>query len=76
MIPKKLDHQTATELRSILDKLNIKNPRVIIDFEKETVEVEEDDYSVDDLLESAGALSPDRVNELRREIEKMREEWD
>ena len=75
MIPKKLDHTTAAELKAILSKLDIKNPRVTIDFVKETIELD-DEYSVDDLLESAGALSPERVNELREDIKKLREEWD
>ena len=75
MIPKKLDNATANEIRNILEKFNIKNPRVTIDFDKKTIEME-DDYSVDDLLESAGALSSDRIRELREDIRIMREEWD
>lgn len=75
MIPRKLDYVTLRELRAILGRLDIKDQRVTIDFDKETIELE-DDYSVDDLLESAGALSPERVKELREEIRVMREEWD
>ena len=47
-----------------------------IDFNNDTVELEDaDEYAVDDLLQSAGALSPERVKELREEIGRMREEW-
>jgi hypothetical protein len=75
MIPKKLDAVTANELKTILFKLDIKNARVTIDFVKEMIELE-DDYSVDDLLEAAGTLSPERANELEEDIRKSREEWD
>jgi hypothetical protein len=76
MIPKKIDSATANEIRTILSKLDIKNPRITIDFDKQTIELEDDEYSVDDLLDSAGALSPERVKELREDISKMREDWD
>jgi len=71
-----MDATTTKQIRSILDKLNIKHHRILIDLEKETIELnEEEDYSVDDLLESAGVLTQERVRELRDEINKMREEW-
>jgi hypothetical protein len=77
MISKKIDSHTANELQKILNKANITSPRVTIDFNKNTVELgEPDEYAVDDLLQSAGALSPERVKELREEIGRMREEWD
>ncbi|KIL40256.1 hypothetical protein SD70_14995 [Gordoniibacillus kamchatkensis] len=76
MIPKKIDQQTASALKSILQKLNINNSRVLIDLEKQTVEAQEDDYSIDDLLEAAGALSPERGKELLDEVKRSREEWD
>lgn len=76
MIPKKIDSHTADELRKILRRVNITTPRVTIDFNNDTVELEDaDEYAVDDLLQSAGALSPERVKELREEIGRMREEW-
>jgi sulfur carrier protein ThiS len=75
MIPKKMDQQAASTIKSILQKLNINNPRVLIDLEKQTVEAQEDDYSVDDLLEAAGALTPERGKELLEEVNKSREEW-
>jgi hypothetical protein len=76
MLSKKMDATTTKQIRSILDKLNIKHHRILIDLEKETIELnEEEDYSVDDLLESAGVLTQERVRELRDEINKMREEW-
>ncbi|MCD9022773.1 hypothetical protein [Cohnella silvisoli] len=77
MIPKKMDSNTVRELRKILNKANITNPRVTIDFNKEIVELEEtDEYAVDDLLQSVGVLPPNRVKELREEVGQMREEWD
>ncbi|MFC5530443.1 hypothetical protein [Cohnella yongneupensis] len=75
MIPKKMDQQAASAIKSILQKLNIDNPRVLIDLEKQTVEAQEDDYSVDDLLEAAGTLTPERGKELLEEVNKSREEW-
>jgi hypothetical protein len=77
MIPQKIDSQTANELRKILKSVNITNPRVTIDFDKDIVEFEEsDEYAVDDLLQSAGVLSPQRVEELKEEIDRARGEWD
>jgi hypothetical protein len=76
MIPKKIDQQTARAIQSILQKLDINNSRVLIDLEKRTVEAQEDDYSIDDLLEAAGALSPERGKEILQEVNRSREEWD
>lgn len=77
MLPQKMDADTVKELRNILRKVNITYPRVIIDFNRETVEMEETgDYSVDDLLQSAGVLSPERIKELKDEVGRMREDWD
>jgi len=77
MLPLKIDSHTAKELRKILRKLNITHPRVTIDFNHDTVELEEaDEYSVEDLLQSAGALSSERLKELKDEIGRMREDWD
>jgi hypothetical protein len=76
MIPKKMDQQTASAIKSILQKLNINNARVLIDLEKRTVEAQGDDYSIDDLLEAAGTLSPERGKELLNEVNRSREEWD
>jgi hypothetical protein len=60
----------------MLQKLKINDTRVIIDFEKQTVEVQEDEnYSIDDLLEAAGSLSPERGHELLDEVKRSREEW-
>lgn len=75
MIPKKMDQQAASAIKSILQNLNINNPRVLIDLEKQTVEAQEDDYSVDDLLEAAGTLTPERGKELLDEVNKSREDW-
>lgn len=76
MIPQKMDSQTASAIKLILQKLNINNPRVLIDFDKQTVEAQEDDYSIDDLLEAAGTLSPERGRELLNDVSRSREEWD
>lgn len=74
-IPRKLDRQTANELRSILSRLNIPKNKVTIDLDNDTIEVLED-YSIDDILESAGVLTPERAKEMQSEVKKMREEWD
>ncbi|GIP33366.1 hypothetical protein [Paenibacillus sp. J2TS4] len=58
-IPKKMDQQTTNELRSILSKINVTQSKIKIDLDKGTIEVE-DDYSIDDILESAGILTPDQ----------------
>ncbi|MCC3372332.1 hypothetical protein [Cohnella sp. REN36] len=76
MIPKKMDQQAASAIKSILRKLNINHSRVLIDLEKQTVEAREEDYSIDDLLEAAGTLTPERGKELLEEINKSREVWD
>ncbi|UUZ81353.1 hypothetical protein LJK88_42860 [Paenibacillus sp. P26] len=76
MIPKKIDQQTVHEIKSILQKLNITHARVLIDLDKQTVEAQDDDYSIDDLLEAAGTLSPERGKEVLDEVNRSREEWD
>jgi hypothetical protein len=76
MIPKKIDQQTASTIKSMLRELNINYSRVLIDFDKETVESQDNDHSIEDLLEAAGALSPERAKELLDEVNKSREEWD
>lgn len=74
-IPKKMDRQTANELRSILSKINITQSKVKIDLDNDTIEVE-DDYSIDDILESAGVLTPEQAKQLTDEVKRMREdEW-
>jgi hypothetical protein len=75
LLPQKIDHQTASAIKSLLQRNNINFSRVLIDLEKQTVEAQEDDYSVDDLLEAAGSLTPDRGKELLEEINQSREEW-
>lgn len=72
-IPKRMDKQTASQLRSILEKMNITQSKVKIDLDNDTIEVE-DDYSIDDILESAGILTPDEAKELYDEVRRMREE--
>lgn len=75
MIPKKLDKATAEQFKFLLAKLNITDRRVTIDLVNETIELEDDD-SIDDILESAGVLTPERAKELQEEVSRMREEWD
>lgn len=72
-VPKRMDKQTVRELRSILEKMNITQSKVKIDLDNDTIEVE-DDYSIDDILESAGTLTPDEAKELFDEVRRMREE--
>jgi hypothetical protein len=76
VIPKKINRQTVNALKSILDELDIHNQRVTIDFSKEMIEVEDDDYSIEDLLEAARTLTPERAKELDDEVKRSREEWD
>jgi antitoxin component of MazEF toxin-antitoxin module len=72
-IPRKMDKQTANELRSVLSKINITHSKVKIDLDNDTIEVE-DDYSIDDIIESAGILTPEQAKKLTEEVKKMREE--
>ena len=72
-IPKKLDHQTANELRVILSRMDVVKNKVIIDLDNETIEIE-DDYSIDDILESAGVLTPEQAKRLVEEVRTMRED--
>ncbi|MEK5033431.1 hypothetical protein MKY96_18400 [Paenibacillus sp. FSL R7-0302] len=72
-VPKRMDKQTARELRSILEKMNITQSKVKINLDNDTIEVE-DDYSIDDILESAGMLTPNEAKELSDEVRRMREE--
>ncbi|MGG2200107.1 hypothetical protein [Paenibacillus sp.] len=75
MIPKKIDQQTTIAIKSILEKLNIQHTRVLFDLEKQTVEAQDDDFSIDDLLGAAGTLSPERGKELLDQVNRSREEW-
>jgi hypothetical protein len=72
-IPKKLDRQTANELRSLLTRINVTQSKITINLDNDTIEVE-DDYSIDDIHESAGALTPEQAKALIEEVKKMREE--
>jgi hypothetical protein len=72
-IPKKMDRQTANELRSLLTKINVTQSKITINLDNDTIEVE-DDYSIDDILDSAGALTPEQAKVLTEEVKKMREE--
>jgi hypothetical protein len=72
-IPKKLDRQTANELRSLLTRINVTQSKITINLDNDTIEVE-DDYSIDDILDSAGALTPEQAKALIEEVKKMREE--
>lgn len=76
MLPKKIDHQTSSAIKALLQKQNINFERVLIDLDKQTVEAPEEDYCIDDLLEAAGTLSPERGKELLDEVNRSREEWD
>ena len=74
-LPQKLDQETAGQLRSILLKLNLGQNKVTNDLENETIEIE-DNYAIDDILESAGLLTPEQAKDLMEEVHKMREdEW-
>jgi hypothetical protein len=72
-LTKKLDQKTVDELRSILMKMNITQSKVKINLDNQTIEVD-DDYSIDDILESAGTLTPEQAKQLADEVKRMREE--
>ncbi|TYP77442.1 hypothetical protein [Paenibacillus methanolicus] len=72
---KKIDHETVIQLKSILGKLNLSNQKILLDLQNETLEVQEDDAGIEDLLEAAGTLSPERANELMLDVRNAREEW-
>jgi hypothetical protein len=56
--------------------MNMSRNKVIVDFQKKTIEVE-DDYTIDDIIASAGILTPDQGQQLMSDIKKIREEdWD
>jgi len=75
-ISKKLDDATYAQLWSIFSKMNISRNKVIVDLQKKTIEVE-DEYSVDDIIASAGILTPEQGQQLMSDIKKIREEdWD
>jgi len=46
------------------------------EIDQRTVETQEEDCSIADLLKPAGTLSPERGKELLDEVEQSREEWD
>jgi hypothetical protein len=75
-ISKKLDDATYTQLWAIFSKMNISRNKVIIDFKEKTIEVE-DEYTIEDILASAGILTYDQGQQLMADIKKNREEdWD
>lgn len=73
---KKMDHETVIQLKRILKKLNVSNQKVLIDLQNETLEIQEDEMGIEDLLEAAGTLSQERANELMSDVNSAREEWD
>lgn len=75
-IPKKIDHETANQLRTILSKLNVESRKVTIDLDNETIEVEER-CSIDDILASAGILTPEEARQLQESVRETREsDWE
>jgi hypothetical protein len=70
---KKLDHETANQLRTIFSKLNLDSRKITVDLYNETVE-SEDEYAVDDILESAGILTPEEARQLEETVRQMRED--
>ena len=76
VMAKKMDLETVIQLKSILSKLNVSNQKVLIDFQNETLEIQEDEMGIEDLLEAAGTPSQERANELMSYVNSAREEWD
>lgn len=79
MAVQKIDHKSATEIRSILNRINISVDRLVIDFRSETVESEEypdiKDPLGKSLLGLGGLISSKRADELKEEVSRSREEW-
>ncbi|MCI0184426.1 hypothetical protein [Sulfoacidibacillus ferrooxidans] len=74
-ISKKLDHETVNQLRTIFSKLNLDSRKITVNLYNETVE-SEDEYAVDDILESAGILTPEEAKQLEETVRQMREsDW-
>ncbi|WP_397332378.1 hypothetical protein [Paenibacillus sp. JSM ZJ436] len=68
-----MDQQSARTIKSILQQLNINHSQVLIDREQHSVERQEEDYSIDDLLEAAGLLTPERGKSFKkRSIDPVR----
>lgn len=75
-IPKKLDRETANQLRTIFSKLNLDSRKVTVDLDNETIETE-DECAIDDILESAGILTPEEARQLEETVHQIRErDWD
>lgn len=75
-VPKKLDRETANQLRTIFSKLNLDSRKITVDLDNETIETE-DECSVDDILESAGILTAEEARHLEETVRQMREsDWD
>ena len=72
-ISKKLDDVTHAQLWTIFSKMNMTRNKVIVDFQKKTIEVE-DEYSIDDIMASACILTPEQGQQLMEDIKKNREE--
>lgn len=74
-ISKKLDRETANQLRTIFSKLNLDSEKITVDLFNETVE-SEDEYAVDDILASAGILTTEEAQQLEDTVRQMREgDW-
>lgn len=75
-ISKKIDHETANQLRTIFSKLNFDGRKITVDLYNETVELD-DEYAVDDILDCAGILTPEEARQLEETVRHMREsDWD
>lgn len=73
---RKLDHETANQLRTIFSKLNLDSRKITVDLYNETIE-SEDEYAIEDILDSAGILTPDEARQLEETVREMREnDWD
>ena len=72
----KLDKKDAEKILSILNQLDIRSKRVLVDLEQMTLESKDDDkYEVKDLLEMSGKISEERADEFIQHIWESHKEW-
>lgn len=70
----KLDPTLAQELREFLHKHHIRQRRVVIDMDAETVEIEDED-DIEAILSAPPDFTPEEAQSAIDNIRRSREEW-
>ena len=70
----KLNHVVFTSIRKILFQQHISGSRITIDFDRETIETNDEPSVNAHVLQSAGILSKERAMEISKSVQKEREE--